>query len=490
MTFKTSRSSNVRLAASIVVSSVVAVGLACSCTLAKADTATAKPGTVQNSVALSVDTDHVLRDGADQFVGIDLNYLRDSDANRPAARPLAVTLKDMGAKWLRYPGGAKSDFHTWSKPPYDKPLPTPLGWYATVPGARMDFDQYIGCAREVGAQPYVVVGYNTSQHSGLSEEQWLENAVSWVRYANITRKYGVKLWEIGNENWNNNKATPEEMARVVARFSDAMKAVDPSIHVGASGNNDVWWSKFLPVAAPHLDFVSISHYNTWDWKSYDFLVRHPETDLASNATSALAAIDRYAAPADRARLKVIVAETNSKDYSDKGWPGGNTLGHALVTFETLGALMKQPRIQSAMVWTTRWANDEEAPHNQFYALGAQNQILPTGRAVALWSFARAKMIAVDGGTGLVSAYASCSADRSSLSVWIVNRGYNAVTGVKLGLKSPLNYGKVTCQQLSGTGSDDENPVWKQVTPTSEVESNVLQNIQLPGVSVTVFSFSR
>ena len=489
MTFK-SRLCDSRFAALIFGACVV--GLALGGAVGDADTKAAN--TQADPVVLSVDTDHILRDGADEFVGVDLNYLRDSDANRPAARPLTSALLDMGAKWLRYPGGGKSDFHTWSKPPYDKPLPTPLGWYATVPGARMDFDQYIACARTVGAQPYVVVGYNTLQQSGLSEQQWLENAVSWVTYANRTKNYGVKYWEIGNENWNNNKAAPEEMARVVARFSQAMKAVDPSIHIGASGNNDAWWSKFLPVAAPHLDFVSISHYNTWDWKSYDFLVQHPETDLTVNGTSTLAAtlvaIDRYTTPADSARLKVIVAETNSKDYTENGWPGGNTLGHAHVTFETLGALMKQPRIQSAMVWTTRWVNDEEAPHSQFYALGAQNQILPTGRAVALWSFARANMITVDGVTGLVSAYASCSADRSSLSVWIVNRGTRAVTGVKLGLKSPVPYRKVVCQQFSGTGPDDENPIWKQVTPTSQVDSNVLRNIQLPGVSVTVLSLSR
>ena len=53
-----------------------------------------------------VDTQRVLRDGANQWLGINLNYIRDTGANRPAqARPLDKALKEQGVRWLRYPGG-------------------------------------------------------------------------------------------------------------------------------------------------------------------------------------------------------------------------------------------------------------------------------------------------------------------------------------------------------------------------------------------------
>jgi hypothetical protein len=80
--------------------------------------------------------------------------------------------------------------------------------------------------------------------------------------------------------------------------------------------------------------------------------------------TALDAIDRYEPPADRAPLKVFVAETNSKDYSEGGWSGGNTIGHALVAFETFGRVMRDPRVMADMLWTTRWMNDSEAPNSQ------------------------------------------------------------------------------------------------------------------------------
>ena len=117
-----------------------------------------------------------------------------------------------------------------------------------------------------------------------------------------------------------------------------------------------------------------------------------------------------------------VAETNSKDYSENGWPGTNTLGHTLVTFDNFGQMMVRPNVQSAMVWTTRWISDAEVAHSQWRGLGPTNALLPTGWAVALWGqFVQKKMVGVTGGNAQISGYASCSECGKSLSIWIVNR---------------------------------------------------------------------
>ena len=442
-------------------------------------------GAAAAPITLTVESSKVGRHGADHFVGVNLNYIRDADANRPGARPLDAALKDMGARWLRYPGGEKSDFYLWSQPPYDVPHSVSLGYYSALAGQRMDFDAYIAHCRAVGAEPYVVAGYTTEKQTGRTEAQWVESAAAWVRYANVKKKYGVKYWEIGNENWNNNKATPEEMARIVIRFSRAMKSVEPSIKVGASGNSAHWWAGFLPTAAPALDFLSLSLYNCWGWKNYDHFVQHPDEDTIGDAETALKAIDTDAPPADRTRLRVVVAETNSKDYSDGGWPGTNTLGHTLVSFDTLGRLMAQPRILSAMVWTTRWMNDAEAKSSQWYALGSDNEILPTGQAIALWGqFAQSEMLAVSGGGGGVSGYASRSPDGRTLTVWVLNRGLAPVNDVRVALHAPVSYGRALVSQLSGTGPDDPAPHWGSLRPRV-LSGNAVSGLSCPGVSVTV-----
>ena len=441
-------------------------------------------------VVLSVDAGRVVRRGADRFVGVNLNYIRDSNANRPHARPLSTALRDMGARWLRYPGGEKSDFVLWSQPPYHRPHPVSLGWYATVPGQRLDFDEYIATARAARAEPYVVVGYTTEAAAGRTEAQWLANAVSWVRYANLVKKDRVRYWEIGNENWNNHKGTPEEVARVVVEFSRAMKAVDPTIQVGASGSNDGWWSRFLPAAAPALDFINLSLYNCWGWKNYvHFADLRAGADTIEDVEAALHAIDKYAPPADRARLRVIVSETNSKDYSEGGWPGTNTLGHCLVTFDTLGRVMAQPRVLTAMVWTSRWMNDAEARDSQWYALGPDNELLPTGRAIALWGqFAEKDMIAVDGAAGPITAYASRSEDGKRLTVWVLNRGTDRADDVQVRVRSPRVYRRAGLHRLSGTGPDDSGPRWEAVGGVA-VSGNVVHGLSCPGVSVTVLTLT-
>ncbi len=440
-------------------------------------------------VVLTVDAGHVLRRGANRFVGLNLNYIRDSDANRPQARPLDAALRDMGARWLRYPGGEKSDYYSWAQPPYARPHAVSLGWYGGVAGRRMDFDEYMAHCRAVGAEPYLVAGYEAEKKTGRTEAQWVESAAAWVRYANVTKKYGVRYWEVGNENWNNGKATPAEMARIVGDFARAMRAVDPSIQIGASGNGDGWWSKFLPTAAPSLDFLTLSLYNCWDWKGYDHFVTHPAEDTIGDVETALNAIDRYAPPTDRARLGVVVAETNSKDYSPGGWAGTNTLGHTLVSFDTLGRVMARPRVRAAMVWTSRWMNDAEAKGSQWYALGPANEILPTGRAVALWGrFVRKDLVAVGGGTDAVSAYASRSPGGESMTVWILNRGHADVDDVRVVLRSNSVYRRASVYRLTGTGADDPDPHWGPAG-TLPLTKNTVRDLACPALSVTVLTLT-
>jgi alpha-N-arabinofuranosidase len=440
-------------------------------------------------VTLTVESGRVVRHGADKVVGVNLNYIRDADANRPHARPLDAALKDMGARWLRYPGGEKSDFHLWAQPPYDTPHPVSLGYYGTVAGQRMDFDEYIAHCRAVHAEPYVVAGYDTEKRTGQTEAQWIESAAAWVRYANVKKKYGVRFWEIGNENWHNDTAKPEEMAGIVSRFSRAMKAADSSIQIGASGSGAHWWAAFLPTAAPSLDFISLSLYNCWDWKGYDHFVQNPHEDTIGDVETALKAIDHDAPPADRARLRVIVSETNSKDYSDKGWPGTNTLGHTLVTFDTLGRVMAQPRVLAAMVWTTRWMDDGEAKNSQWYALGPDNETLPTGRAVALWGrFVQSEMVAVMGASSVLSGYATRSPDGRTLTVWVLNRGLLPLHDIRVALHSPVSYHQASVHQLSGTGPDDPAPHWGPLAARA-VRDNAISGLSCPGVSMTVLTLT-
>lgn len=433
-------------------------------------------------LVMTVHPDRIIRGDADRFFGINLNYIRDRDQNRVGARPLSTALLDMGTRWLRFPGGEKSNFHLWSEAPFLKPAPRSLGWYATVKGQRMDFDAYVRLVREVHAEPYVVVACDTKSRTGRTEAEELETAVAWVRYAKV-KGYRIRYWEIGNENWNNHKASPAEMGRIVAEFSKAMKAADPFIKTGASGDNDRWWKDFLPIAGPTIDFLSVSQYTGWQWGSYDGFLNGPR--LTESADSAVAAIDRYAASADRTRLRVIVAEANSVDFSKNPWPNSNNLGHALVTFSTLGHLALQPRIQAAMVWTTRWMEQEPASSTQFYALGRRNELMPTGEAVKAWGkFVLPEMVECEGSDATTEVFGARTKDGRNMTVWLLNRA-NVKREIRLnveGLKNTVLH----AYRFAGESPDDPAPTW-QMLPDAKMQGTMVDEHELPPLSLTVLT---
>ncbi|MFF8593905.1 cellulose binding domain-containing protein [Streptomyces sp. NPDC015220] len=176
-------------------------------------------------------------------------------------------VKAAGIGMLRYPGGSYGDIYHWQ-------THTAPGGYV-APGT--DFDSFMGTVRKVGAQPMLIANYG----SGTPEE-----AAGWVRYANVTKDYGAKFWEVGNELYGNGHygadwetdehpdSSPTAYAHGVVDYVSAMKAVDPTIKVGAvlttpgnwpdgvmaSGDGADWNHTVIPIVAGKADFVVVHWY--------------------------------------------------------------------------------------------------------------------------------------------------------------------------------------------------------------------------------------
>ncbi|MHC4480337.1 MAG: hypothetical protein ACYS1C_05130 [Planctomycetota bacterium] len=442
-----------------------------------------------SEITLHVDPEETIREVPPGAVGINVNYLVDHDDNRPEARPLHAALKEMRVGCLRFPGGEKSDFHLWSRPPYEKPNPKvndrrDLSYSEVAEKHRlMDFDDFVALAGEVGAVPYVVAAYDNVERTGMTEEEFLESAVAWVRYSNVKRGYGVKLWEIGNENWHNKTGTPEELAGVVERFSAAMKAVDPSIQTGASGCRMEWWEGFLPKAAPHIDFLSVSTYPCTDWPDFDHYRQNADVALANQANYAAEAIERFAPPADRDRLFVVSPEVNSANWGN-GWPNHNNLGHALVTIETFGQLLLIPKLRHGMLWNTRWVRWRK-PDSIWYGLDPQNELLPPGLATAAWClFLRDRLVAIER-TDQVVTFASLATETGELNLFLINKG-TAEQEVDVRIAGGLSYRCAKVMRLTGEGSDDEEPVWAEAE-APELAGDLVAGLALPDTSCTIVS---
>ncbi|MFD0820598.1 cellulose binding domain-containing protein [Micromonospora zhanjiangensis] len=176
-------------------------------------------------------------------------------------------LRAAGVKMLRYPGGSYADIYHW------KTHTAPGGYVAP----NTDFDTFMAATKRVGAQPMIIANYGT----GTPAE-----AADWVRYANVTKKYGATYWTVGNENYGNGiygsdweaddhpDKSATQYANLVVEYADAMKAVDPTIKVGAvltmpgnwpdgikaDADPGPWNRTVLGIAGPKIDFVDVHWY--------------------------------------------------------------------------------------------------------------------------------------------------------------------------------------------------------------------------------------
>ncbi|MFK0192204.1 cellulose binding domain-containing protein [Kitasatospora sp. NPDC090308] len=235
----------------------------------------------------------------------------DSAMNDPQ---VASLYRDAGIGALRYPGGSYADIYHWAD------HTAPGGYVAPGTG----FDAFMGTVRATGAQPILIANYG----SGTPQE-----AADWVRYANVTKGYGAKYWEIGNEiygngvygsGWENDThadKSPDQYAREVKAYAAAMKAVDPTVKIGAvltmpgnwpdgivaAGDSGDWNHTVLAAVAHDVDFVSVHWYpNAGGGEQALAAVRQ----LPGELREVRSLLDRYAG-ADSARIGIAMTEVNS-----------------------------------------------------------------------------------------------------------------------------------------------------------------------------------
>ena len=228
-------------------------------------------------------------------------------------------LKAAGVDMLRYPGGSYGDAYNWQNN-------TVQGGYV-APGT--DFDQFMGTAQAIGAQPILIANYGT----GTPQE-----AAAWVQYANVTKGYGVKYWEIGNEqygdgiygaNWEANNysdKSPAQYATELLQFASAMKAVDPSIKIGAvltlpgnwpdsvvaSGASGDWNQQVLSIAGSAIDFAIVHFYPP---SSLGASVVNAPDQLGGELAQLRQEINQYAG-AHGPGIQVAMTETDGNNFMD------------------------------------------------------------------------------------------------------------------------------------------------------------------------------
>jgi hypothetical protein len=266
----------------------------------------------------------------------------------------STEIKNAGIGMLRFPGGSTSDVYHWQT-------------NSLVPGQggldpNNTFDAFMGLVQSVGAQPIITIDYGAGTPS---------EAAGWVQYANkggpgyngpvptyagassTGHTYGIKYWEIGNEvygdgtygaswEYNNNPHTPAAYANNVVAYSQAMKAVDPTIKVGAvlttpgnwpdgvtnSASPQPWNQTVLSTACSAIDFVIIHWYPQNPGNESDSGLLASTSQIPSMVSTLRSELSQYCG-SHASAVQILLTETNSVSSN----PGKQTVSIVNALYE-------------------------------------------------------------------------------------------------------------------------------------------------------------
>ncbi len=327
---------------------------------------------VPTSVNVSVNAGSILRN-------VDVRHFSVNTAIWDSVFDTPTTINAMieaGVKGLRFPGGSASDDYHWATGKNDAGTTT----WAT------NFDMFAHVATSISA-PAVFITANYG--SGTPQE-----AADWVRYSNVTKGYGFKYWEVGNENYGtwemDHNTRPNDPVTYATRFKDyfnQMKAIDPTIKIGCpvvvgedssanytdevvtnprTGLTHSGWTPVMLATMKNLgvtpDFLAYHYYPQAPGAEGDAGLLASSANWASDAANLRQQLADYLGAA-ASNVELTCTENNSV-YSS---PGKQTtsLVNGLFMADSFCQLMKTEF--TSMVWWD-WRNGQETGNNNSTSL--------------------------------------------------------------------------------------------------------------------------
>jgi alpha-N-arabinofuranosidase len=161
-------------------------------------------------------------------------------------REVVTALRSLHSGVYRFPGGNFVSAHDWRNAVGDRdrrpPIYDPV-WHAVQPND-VGTDEFLAFCGLLGVEPYITV------NAGLGDARSAADLVEYTNGSALTpmgrlraanghpEPYRVKFWGVGNEAWGSWQFGAMSLEQFVVKnneFADAMRAVDPTIVLIASG---------------------------------------------------------------------------------------------------------------------------------------------------------------------------------------------------------------------------------------------------------------
>ena len=227
--------------------------------------------------------DFVVELAGDERIELDEFSLMPADAVEGLDPDAVALAKAMNTPLVRFGGNFTSSYHwTDGVGPLDKRVSMLNNSWGIPEYNTFGTDEFLTFCRLIGAQPQIALNLG----SGTPEE-----AADWVRYVDQHwSTHSGLLWELGNElwgNWNLGYPTRDQLAGRTLAFSKAIRAVDPSARLIATGADPEVFTSWNAIQLTNPP-------GTFDYLSTHFVVgtgnvraKAPSPDFVASAAFAL-----------------------------------------------------------------------------------------------------------------------------------------------------------------------------------------------------------
>lgn len=456
--------------------------------------------------------DFVVQLDGDERVELDQFSLMPADATDGLDPDAVAMAKAMHTPLVRFGGNFTSSYH-WTDGigPRDKRRSMRNNSWGIPEYNTFGTDEFLAFCRQINAEPQIALNLG----SGTPEE-----AAAWVRYVDEHwSTHSGLLWELGNElwgNWNLAYPTKAQLAQRTHDFSRAIRAVDPTARLIATGGDpEVFhdWNAIQLTDPP----------GTFDYLSTHFVVGTANVKLG-NATPEFVQAASLALPVelerrlhdDQQQIDAVPGYAGKAHIAFTEWlfignrqnaPNYTNTGGAILTGGFLNMVMRNAAIvpisdmtgimEFAGIWKKRSQVFGTPAYYAFKMYAGADASQPV--AVAADSGSYSVKQGVDrlpeiASVPYLDVVAALSRDGRKLILFCVNRSLQTDIAANIGLQDFAAKAKAQVQVLHADNIADANdeiePERVQPVESSEAVKPSGWPHTFPHASVTVISLDR
>jgi len=333
---------------------------------------------VSAQVVINIDANDISHTVHPMIQGQGLVYSIENDAIY-ADGTMAQLYKDIGAGFLRWPGGTVSTMYHWNDL-------TGVGWldqwnptYNTSsnqsPSQYMDLDEYIILSNAAGTEP--MLGINLS--SGMEwdrQAEALQEAIDMIEYCQ-SQNFDVKYFYLDNETYHSGNGynkdkdndgehwTPQSYAEQINIYAAEIKKLVPEAKIIANWKEHIRdnvsdYTTLINGAGNNIDYIDVHYYwkwgvATWDaWKEKTPMENETQWYNGDTYVEEIKYFNNMVADLGKPHIKLASLEWNIAPGDHNSNPNHTPFKTALMASEMQMQFI-QGGLELASMWTTQWS---------------------------------------------------------------------------------------------------------------------------------------